>query len=80
MEAVRTTQKVQASTRGRQVRSCSGLGLDAPAQLAIAARLRRTWLRRESEAITKLPQKMREKQRWFLAVTMPHTEARGHKG
>ncbi len=33
-----------------------GRRLDAPALLAIAVRLRRTWLRRESEAITKLPQ------------------------
>jgi len=38
-------QMAPASTRGRQVRQGRGCRPDAPAQLAIAVRLRRTWLR-----------------------------------
>jgi len=49
-------QKVPASTRGRQVRQGRGRRPDAPAQLAIAVRLRRTRLRGS-------PKKVREKQR-----------------
>ena len=40
-----TDKAVYPITRGRQVQPCRGLGLDAAALLAIAVRLRRTWLR-----------------------------------